>query len=211
MKIMDIIPTVFDEVKAIRYGRFQDERGFFTETYKKSDFENNPKVSFLKGFNMVQTNVSFSKSGVVRGLHFQWSPYLGKLVRVQNGYMIDLFLDIRKGSPTFGKIGAFELITRETDEFNDWIWIPVGFAHGSVYIKPTLIEYFCTAEYNPATEAGISPLADDIDWSLCDPKLKASFDEIVGSNSLLSEKDRKGYTLRDWLKSPDSNNFIYSS
>ena len=89
MKILGIESTVFPEIKVIKFARFADERGYFTELYKKSDFE---KIDFLKGEIFVQNNESFSKKGVIRGLHFQWNPYQKKLVRVVQGKMIDLFL-----------------------------------------------------------------------------------------------------------------------
>lgn len=211
MQILDVNSVVFPEVKVIRYGRFIDERGFFTETYRKSDLHNHPALGFLNDLEIVQTNVSYSKKWTVRGLHFQWNPYMGKLVRVVEGRLIDLFLDIRKGSPTFGKIGAWDKVATTHEDWSSWIWIPVGFAHGGVFTEDTLIEYFCTAEYSPNTEAGISPIADDIDWSLCGPRLKKEIDQVINSKPLMSEKDRKGYTLKEWLESPDSENFIYSS
>ncbi len=211
MQILDVTSLVFPEVKVIAYGRFHDERGFFTETYRKSDFQNEPRLDFLGGGEFVQTNVSFSKKGVIRGLHFQWDPHMGKLVRLQDGEMVDLFLDIRIGSPTFGKIAAYEMVTKDGDEFNEWIWIPVGFAHGGAFTKDSLIEYFCTAEYSPSTEAGISPLSDDIDWSLCNIDLKVKIDSVLLNNPLISQKDKEGFSLESWKKNPNSQKFIYSS
>ena len=84
-----------------------------------------------------------------------------------------------------------------------------GFAHGNYFDRESRIEYFCSGEYNPACEAGISPMAADIDWSLCDPELKQGFDAIVAAGALLSDKDRKGHTLSSWIKNPDSNQFLY--
>lgn len=206
MKILKIKSVVFPEIKVIKFARFMDERGFFTEIYRKSDFE---KIDFLKNREFVQCNVSSSEKGVVRGLHIQWNPYLSKLVRVVDGAMVDLFLDVRLGSPTFGKIGTYDLSDHKNKEYNEWIWIPKGFAHGSAFKEETIIEYFCTSEYSPQNEASIYPLASDINWSLVDPSVKKIFEEFSGNNTLMSEKDQKGYTLAQWLKDEKSQNFIY--
>ena len=206
MKILEIKSLVFPEIKVIKYARFRDERGYFAEIYRKSDFQ---KIDFLKNNEFVQSNVSYSKKGVVRGLHLQWDPYLDKDIRVINGDMIDLFLDIRLNSPTFGKIGIYELYSHDSKEHNEWIWIPKGFAHGSVFKEKTIIEYFCTSEYSPQTEASIYPLAPDIDWSLTDPSVKTFFGEFINHKSLMSEKDKNGFTLTQWLKDERSKKFIY--
>lgn len=205
MKIIDIKSINFPEVKVIKFGRFPDDRGYFAELYKKSDFQ---KIDFLKDKPFFQTNGSFSKTNVIRGLHSQWNPYMNKLVRVINGHMIDLFLDIRVGSPTFGKIGAYNMKIDPSNDFGEWIWIPIGFAHGSMFLEDTFIEYYCTAEYSPQTEASISPLASDIDWSLVDPNLK-NIIERVFSKPNISEKDKNGFTLTQWLEDECSKNFIY--
>ena len=101
MKIIDVKSTTFKEVKVIRFQRFTDNRGYFTETYRKSDFQKNPMLKFLRNKYFVQTNASYSRNKVIRGLHFQFNPYMDKLVRTVRGRMVDLFLDIRIGSPTF--------------------------------------------------------------------------------------------------------------
>lgn len=207
MKILETKDLAIPEIKVISYQRFVDERGYFTETYRKSDFE---KVDFFKGLNFTQTNESFSKKGVIRGLHFQWNPYMSKLVRVINGRIIDVALDIRKGSPTFGKIVGYELSSQNGKDFAEWIWVPAGFAHGIFFLEEGQIEYFCTGEYSQGCEAGISPLAPDIDWSLFDPNLKTKVDEIL-QNSLLTDKDKKGFSLADWSKNSNSENFKYTA
>lgn len=209
MKIIKVKSIVFPEVKVIQFERFSDNRGYFAETYKKSDFENNPKLKFLKDTEFVQTNASYSKNKVVRGLHFQWKPYMGKLVRTIRGRMVDLFLDIRLGSPTFGKIGANEMYSDYDKNYNRWIWVPSGFAHGSFFTKDTIIEYYCTGEYEPKNEAGISPLAPDIDWSLCNKKLKKEFDNICSTNIIISSKDKQGFTINQWKNDKRSKYFIY--
>lgn len=207
MKILEIKPVIFPEIKVIKYACFTDERGFFTEIYRKSDFQ---KLDFLKNREFPQCNVSSSEKGVIRGLHLQWNPYLDKLVRVISGTMVDLFLDIRLNSPTFGKVGTYELSGHTGKEYSEWIWVPNGFAHGSIFKDKTVIEYFCTSEYHPENEASIYPLASDIDWSLVDPSIKKNFEEFSGNNILMSEKDQKGYTLAQWLKEEKSQNFIYA-
>ena len=204
MKILEVKTLIFPEVKVIKFTRFCDNRGYFTETLRRSDFE---KV--IPNFLIKQVNESCSKKGVVRGLHFQWNPYMGKLVRVISGYIIDLFLDIRKNSPTFGKIGGYELTSSSFDQSNHWIWIPVGFAHGVVCLEKSTIEYLCTGEYSPNCEAGISPLASDINWSFCDKKIKAKFDKLVKKGAIISEKDRQGLSVEEWGEDERAENFIY--
>lgn len=210
MVILEVKNFIFPEIKIIKFGRSKDERGYFSEVYRKSDFDTHPDMAFIN-VSFVQANASYSKKNTIRGLHFQWNPYMSKLVRVINGVMIDLILDIRKGSPTFGKIIAYDLSTNSDMDYNEWIWIPKGFAHGSLYLEDTIIEYFCDASWNPNSEASISPLAPDIDWSSCENKYKTLFDQIASHNPLISEKDKNGFNVADWSKNPDSENFIYSS
>lgn len=204
MKILDQKTLIFPEVKVIRYHRFADERGYFTEIFRASDLQ---KV--ITDFQIKQINESQSKKGVVRGLHAQWNPYMGKLVRTVAGEMVDLFLDIRKQSPTFGKIAAYHMPATNEQDFNEWIWIPVGFAHGNFYLQNSSIEYFCTSEYNPDCEVGISPLTEDIDWSLCDKKLQLQFEQLKKEGLIISDKDKQGLTLKQWSNDPLSKNFIY--
>ena len=145
--------------------------------------------------------------GVIRGLHFQWNPNQGKMVRTIAGHIIDLALDIRKGSPTFGKIIAYDLPASPDAAFGDWIWLPPGFAHCACMLEKSTIEYFCSAEWAPGNEAGISPLAADLDWSLCDPALKAQYDRTLAS-AILSPKDRDGFSLAGWCNDPRSEHFV---
>jgi dTDP-4-dehydrorhamnose 3,5-epimerase len=205
MKILEVRSLAIEEVKVIKYARFSDHRGYFTETYRKSDFE---KLDFFKGVQFIQSNESYSKKGVIRGLHFQWNPYMGKLIRTLSGRMIDLVMDIRKGSKTFGKIIAYDMPADPKSTAGEWIWVPVGFAHGNVFPQDSQIEYSCSGDWNPKCESGISPLAKDIDWSLCDPSLKAIFDE-ASKGTLMTDKDRDGFTLTGWAQNKDSDNFIF--
>jgi dTDP-4-dehydrorhamnose 3,5-epimerase len=163
MKIVSVQQLALPEIKVIRYARFRDHRGYSTEHFRKSDFQTHTLTTFMRGVEFVQSNESFSRAGTVRGLHFQWNPYLGKLVRTLHGHMVDLILDIRKDSPTFGKIIAYDMPANKTEDVNDWIWVPPGFAHGNPFLEDTSTEYFCSGAYNPQCEAGISPLSEDID------------------------------------------------
>lgn len=209
MKILEVKGLEIEDIKVIKFARFGDHRGYFTEIFKKSDFINDPKTQFLKGIEFLQGNESYSKKGVVRGLHFQWNPYMGKLVRTLKGHMVDMVLDIRKGSKTYGKAIAYDMPSGPDKDFGEWIWVPVGFAHGNYFKEETQIEYLCSGEWSPKCETGISPLAKDIDWSLCDIELKKGFDSAVKSGLLISDKDRDGFTVKQWSEDPRSDNFIY--
>lgn len=207
MKILEVKSLKIPEVKVITFGRFPDNRGYFTETFRKSDFENLKIREFTKGINFLQCNESFSRKDTFRGFHFQWNPYMGKLVRPVAGHLIDFALDIRKGSETFGKIIAYDLPVNREMESNEWIWLPPGFAHGVLFPEDSLIEYFCSAEYSPGNEAGISPFANDIDWSLCEPHLKEQFDQIISNTKLIADKDRNAFSLGTWEEDSRSENF----
>lgn len=208
MKIIEIKTLGIEAIKVIRYARFRDHRGFFTEHYRRSDVKNHPAIGLENGLEVVQCNESFSRTGTLRGLHFQWNPYMGKLVRTVCGRMLDIVLDIRKGSLTLGKALLYDMPADSESESQEWIWVPPGFAHGNVFLEDTIIEYLCTGEYSQGCEAGISPYASDIDWALCEPNLKKIFDGIASSTKLVTDKDRKGLTLQDWLADERSNNFM---
>ena len=209
MKIIDVVSLAIPAIKVIRFARFRDKRGYFTEPFRTSDVAASPLTPFLNGIEFPQTNESRSRTGTIRGLHFQWNPYMGKLVRTLSGHMIDIVLDIRKGSPTFGKAIAYEMPANGQDAFGEWIWVPPGFAHGNVFLAETSIEYFCSGEYSPHCEAGISPLAADIDWSLCDGRLKRLLDETARTTDLMTDKDRDGLSVAVWEKDPRSDNFVF--
>lgn len=209
MKLLEVKTLDIPEIKTIRFARFTDMRGYFTESYRDTEFDSFEETCFLHGSRFVQVNESYSRPDVIRGLHFQWNPYMGKLVRTIRGRMIDFALDIRKGSPTLGKIVAYDMPSKPSDEFNEWIWVPPGFAHGNLFTEETTIEYMCTGQYSPGCEAGISPLAKDIDWSLVDKGIKDLFDEVAHRTELMTEKDRDGMTLAGWLADERSENFIY--
>jgi dTDP-4-dehydrorhamnose 3,5-epimerase len=209
MRLLGVNTLAIEEIKVIKFARFCDHRGYFTEHYRKSDFSSNPQIGSMKDVVFLQCNESYSKKGTIRGLHFQWNPYMGKLVRTLTGRMIDMVLDIRKGSPTFGKIILYDMPADAKTDHSEWIWVPPGFAHGNFFTEDTIIEYFCSSEYSPGCEAGISPLAKDIDWRLCDPKLKEIFDDIAHSTNLITDKDKNGFDINDWKSTGHSDNFIY--
>jgi dTDP-4-dehydrorhamnose 3,5-epimerase len=169
---------------------FQDDRGFFSETFRADQFK-----SLALPTEFVQDNHSQSVKGVVRGLHFQWDPPMGKLMRVSVGSAFLVAVDIRKGSPTLGKWVGIEAsaANRRT------VWAPAGFARGFCALSDvTEIQYKCTGIYNGKAEAGIrwNDPAIGIQWPLTDV--------------IVSEKDRNTRTLAEWLLTPESNNFQYS-
>ena len=209
MKIIEVKKLALPDVKVIKYARFCDQRGYFTEHFRRTDFQTHPALSFLQQMDFLQTNESYSRQGTVRGLHFQWNPLMGKLVRPLSGRLVDMALDIRKGSPSFGQIILYDMPARREADYAEWLWIPPGFAHGVFFPEDTLMEYFCTGQYSPGCEAGISPWSEDIDWSLCESGLKAKYDEMDYSTMLISDKDKNAYSVTQWQQHPNSENFIY--
>jgi dTDP-4-dehydrorhamnose 3,5-epimerase len=170
---------------------FQDDRGFFTETFRADQFQ-----ALGLPTNFVQDNHSRSAKGVVRGLHFQWEPPMGKLMRVTLGAAFLVAVDIRKGSPTLGQWVGIEA----TAENRRSVWAPAGFARGFCALSDaTEIQYKCTGIYSNKAESGIlwNDPAIGIDWPL---------KEVT-----VSDKDRKAQTLAQWLALPQSNHFQYSS
>ncbi|RFS18005.1 dTDP-4-dehydrorhamnose 3,5-epimerase [Emticicia sp. C21] len=144
---------------------FGDERGYFLESYHKEAFSNNGIP-----FEFVQDNQSLSSAGVLRGLHFQAEPHAqGKLVRVIIGKALDVAVDLRPGSPTFGKHEKF-LLDAKTQNM---VYIPAGFAHGFLALEQCLFTYKCTNFYNKASEGGIIWNDPDlgIDWGIENPNI----------------------------------------
>ena len=172
--------TPIDGLLVIEPKVFADERGFFMESFKASDF-----AAFGITQNFVQDNHSKSRKGVIRGLHFQRAPYAqGKLVRVTRGRAWDVAVDLRKGSPTFGTWCAVELSADNHLLF----WIPEGFAHGFLALEDdTELLYKCTAEYNQTPDGGIR-------WD--DPDIDVAWPQI-GVPPLLSTKDAVLPLLKD--------------
>ncbi|MBN1846615.1 MAG: dTDP-4-dehydrorhamnose 3,5-epimerase family protein [Sedimentisphaerales bacterium] len=211
MDIIEIKTLPLEPVKVIRFRIYPDHRGYFMEQYRRSDFQDRRRFDFLEGMEFVQCNQSVSRAGTVRGLHFQWNPCQGKLVRTLSGRMIDMVLDIRKGSDTFGCILLVDMPAEPEPDpgWREWIWVPPGFAHGNFFPVQTQIEYFCTGEYNPQCEAGINPRSQDLDWSLCDPDLKELYNRIVSSTDLISTKDDQGFSLKQWSQNKNADRFVF--
>jgi dTDP-4-dehydrorhamnose 3,5-epimerase len=209
MKILSVSALAIPDVKVIRFARFADHRGFFTEPFRRSDVDQHAELAFLRGVALPQMNESWSRPGTVRGLHFQWNPHMGKLVRTVQGRMVDMFMDIRLGSPTFGAIAMYDMPAPVDAGVAEWIWVPPGFAHGNFFPEAAHIEYLCSGEYSPGCEAGVSPLSADLDWSRCDPDLKRAFEALVTAGPVMSEKDRAAPDLRAWRADPRAANFVY--
>jgi dTDP-4-dehydrorhamnose 3,5-epimerase len=169
---------------------FQDARGFFTETFRADQFK-----ALGLPTEFVQDNHSRSAKGVVRGLHFQWDPPMGKLMRVTAGSAFLVAVDIRKGSPHLGKWAGVEASAENRRQ----VWAPAGFARGFCALSEgTEIQYKCTGIYSNKAESAIrwNDPAIGIQWPLTDVTV--------------SDKDRNAAPLADWLRSPDSDNFRYS-
>jgi dTDP-4-dehydrorhamnose 3,5-epimerase len=209
MKILGIRELPIPEIKVIRFSRFADQRGYFAEIYQQSEVARDPRTPFLRNIQFVQSNESVSRAGTVRGLHFQWNPYMGKLVRTIYGRMIDLILDIRIGAPNYGRIIGIDMSGSWERDFDEWVWIPPGFAHGNVFPQETAIEYLCSGEYSPSCEAGISPLASDLDWTICDPRLRDEAARLLRNKPLISDKDRDALSVAAWKHDVRSKNFVY--
>ncbi len=205
MKILSVQSLAIPDVKVIRFARFCDDRGYFSEHFRTSDFQRHPELAQAIPQPFVQCNEAFSRRATLRGLHVQWQPKMGKLVRTLAGRLVDFVLDIRSGSATFGKIIGYDLPAARDRDFAEWIWVPPGFAHGTLLPEETTIEYFCTASWNPAAEAAISPLAADLDWSLCDAALTKLFADVVAEGVLMTDKDRFAPSLSDWVSDPRSS------
>lgn len=174
----------------IRPELFEDERGFFMEVYRADQFQELGLPT-----NFVQDNHSRSSKGVLRGLHFQWDPPMGKLMRVTYGSAFLAAVDIRKGSPTLGKWFGTEISSKNKKQ----VWAPAGFARGFYVLSDYAeIQYKCTGIYNSKGEGGIR-------WN--DPDLAIQWP--AGSAPTLSDKDLTAPNLKEWLRSPLSDNFQY--
>jgi dTDP-4-dehydrorhamnose 3,5-epimerase len=170
---------------------FQDSRGFFMETFREDEFKN-----LGLPYHFVQDNHSRSGRGIVRGLHFQWEPPMGKLMRVSHGSAFLVAVDIRKGSPTLGKWVGVEASADNRRQ----LWAPAGFARGFCVLSEFAeIQYKCTGIYSNKAESGIL-------WN--DPEIGIVW-PLPTTEVQLSEKDKKAQTLAQWLASPDSANFKY--
>jgi dTDP-4-dehydrorhamnose 3,5-epimerase len=187
---LKIESTHLDGIAVIVPEVYEDDRGFFTEVYRADQFR---ELGLPAVFE--QDNHSRSVKNVVRGLHFQWQPAMGKLMRVTLGAAFLVAVDIRKGSPTLGQWFGMEVSAANKRQ----IWAPAGFARGfCVLSEHAEIQYKCTGIYNNKAESGIlwSDPAIGIEWPVSDP--------------ILSAKDAQAQTLANWLTSPESDHFRYS-
>ena len=189
---MNIIQTSIAGLVIIEPRLFKDDRGYFFESFSEREF--NAQIREVK---FVQDNESMSSYGVMRGLHFQRPPYTqSKLVRCVKGAVLDVAVDIRKGSPTYGQHVAVEL----TEENHRQFFVPRGFAHGFAVLSETAIfQYKCDNFYHPEADGGISILDDSlgIDW------------HIPTDHAILSEKDTKHPLLKDFDSPFDFNVSLY--
>ena len=190
---MEVIKTDIDGVVIIEPRIFKDSRGYFFESYSKREFDEK-----VRPVDFVQDNESMSAKGVMRGLHFQRPAYTqSKLVRCVRGRVLDVAVDIRKGSPTYGRHVAVELSEDNHRQF----FVPRGFAHGFAVLSDIAVfQYKCDNYYHPESDGGIS-IADEslgIDW-LVDP-----------SEAILSEKDTRHPLLCDFDSPFDINIDLYN-
>ncbi len=179
--------TSIKDVFLIKNEIFNDERGFFREVYNKHEFKN---VGLP--YKFVQLNHSRSAKNILRGLHFQWDPQMGKLMRVIHGEAYLVAVDIRIDSPTFGE--WFGEIVSDKNQLQ--IWAPAGCARGFCVLSDFAeVEYLCTGTYNASCESGIAWNDSDIniDWPI--------------DNPILSEKDQNAQSLEEWKKSEFSKKF----
>lgn len=184
--MINVIKTELDGVVIIEPKLFGDARGYFFESFSEREFNEVMTPVLGHGIKFVQDNESMSSYGVMRGLHFQTMPYTqSKLVRCVKGAVLDVAVDIRKGSPTYGQHVAVEL----TEDNHRQFFVPRGFAHGFAVLSETAVfQYKCDNYYAPANDGGVS-IVDDIlgiDW------------RIPTDKALLSEKDTKHDLLKDF-------------
>lgn len=195
---MEVIKTNIEGVLIIEPKVFGDKRGYFFESFSQREFDE--KVAPILGhtINFVQDNESMSSYGVMRGLHFQRPPFTqSKLVRCVKGAVLDVAVDIRKGSPTYGQHVAIEL----TEDNHRQFFVPKGMAHGFAVLSETAVfQYKCDEFYHPEADGGISIL----DESLC-------IDWRISNKAILSEKDTKHPKLSEFDSPFDIKVDLYSN
>jgi dTDP-4-dehydrorhamnose 3,5-epimerase len=184
--------TSIPEVLVIEHQVFRDERGFFIEAYHRDGFAEYAELGLPSTF--VQLNHSRSTRSVTRGLHFQWDPPMGKLMRVPHGRAFLVAVDIRPGSPTLGR---WESIVAD-DENHQALWAPASFARGFCALSDHAdVEYLTTGTFNPEAEAGVRWDDPDIGvaWPVREP--------------ILSARDQRAPSLAEWLERPEAQHFRY--
>ena len=177
---MEIRETPIKDVYEIYPSVFKDERGYFLETYKKDLFEKHGLPT-----DWMQDNQSYSMAGILRGLHFQYGEYAqAKLARVILGKVLDVCVDLRKDSPTFGKHHSLILDSNQ----HNMLYVPKGFAHGFAVLEDAVFSYKCSNLYHKESEGGIiwNDAELNIDWKVADP--------------ILSEKDKLWPSLTEFKK-----------
>lgn len=184
-----VVERHLDEIVVVEPEIFEDDRGFFMETYRADQFaEHGLPTAF------VQDNCSRSTRGVVRGLHFQYGPPMGKLMRVTHGAAFLVAVDIRPGSPTLGRWVGLEISAANRRQ----VWAPAWFARGMCPLSDEVeIQYKCTGIYGKDGE-------DSIAWN--DPQIGI---EWPIEDPIVSDRDRKAMSLADWLERPESELFSY--
>ena len=184
---MEVIKTSIEGVLILEPKVFEDSRGYFFESFSQREFDEKAAPILGHTVTFVQDNESMSRYGVMRGLHFQRPPYTqSKLMRCVKGAVLDVAVDIRKGSPTYGQHVAVEL----TEDNHRQFFISKGFAHGFAVLSDTAVfQYKCDEFYHPEADGGISILDDSlgIDW------------RIPTAHAILSDKDTKHPLLRDFI------------
>ena len=189
---LEVRHTSLSEVLVVEQEAFEDDRGFFMEVFNADRFSEHAAVGLPSRF--VQLNHSRSVRGVVRGLHFQWDPPMGKLMRVTRGEAFLVAADIRPGSPT---LGLHESVVA-SEENRLLFWAPASFARGFCVLSEVAeVEYLTTGTYNGAAESGIrwDDPAIAIDWPTRDP--------------ILSRKDAEAQSLEEWLRRPEAEHFRF--
>ena len=188
---MNVVSEHLNGIVVLQPRVFEDDRGFFLEAFRADEF-----ADLGLPTRFVQDNHSGSVLGVLRGLHFQWDPPMGKLMRVTAGRAFLVAVDIRKGSPTLGKWHGLEVSAEDKLQ----VWAPAGFARGFCVLSDAAeLQYKCTGLYNERGESGI--LWNDpeigVEWPLESPQL--------------STKDAQAQTLAGWLECPESDSFAYQA
>ena len=167
------------EPKIYITNRYADNRGYFKES-RPNYIMNDLSCSF------VQENLSFSKKGTIRGLHYQWQPDMGKLISVISGSIIDIIVDIREDSLNLGKVYYYKL----SSEGGEVLWVPPGFAHGFEALEDSYVQYGCTTIYSSETEGSINVYDNYLNINLQTPR----------EHVIISERDKKSISFKEYCQ-----------